>query len=42
MKVDEAKHARMAEEAGARDLPEGIRKAMAFTAGIMKALAYRV
>jgi len=42
MKVDEAKHARMAEAAGARDLPEGIRKAMAFTAGIMKALAYRV
>ena len=42
MKVDEAKHADMAEEAGARDLPEGVKKAMAFTAGIMKALAYRV
>ena len=42
MKVDEAKHAHMAEAAGARELPEGIRKAMAFTAGIMKALAYRV
>jgi hypothetical protein len=32
----------MAEEAGARDLPEGIRRAMTFTAGIMKTLAYRV
>jgi ubiquinone biosynthesis monooxygenase Coq7 len=42
MKVDEAKHAEMADEAGARELPEGVRKAMAFTAGIMKALAYRV
>jgi len=42
MKVDEAKHAVMAEAAGARDLPESIRRAMAFTAGIMKALAYRI
>ena len=42
MKVDEAKHAHMAEAAGARELPVGIRKARAFTAGIMKALAYRV
>ncbi|MEJ2385418.1 MAG: 2-polyprenyl-3-methyl-6-methoxy-1,4-benzoquinone monooxygenase [Xanthomonadales bacterium] len=42
MKVDEAKHAQMAETAGARDLPEPVRKAMTFTAGIMKALAYRV
>jgi ubiquinone biosynthesis monooxygenase Coq7 len=42
MKVDEAKHAHMAEEAGARDLPPPIKRAMAFTAGIMKALAYRV
>jgi ubiquinone biosynthesis monooxygenase Coq7 len=42
MKVDEAKHARMAEDAGARNLPEGVKKAMAFTAGIMKTLAYRV
>jgi ubiquinone biosynthesis monooxygenase Coq7 len=42
MKVDEAKHARMAEEAGARELPPPIRRAMAFTAGIMKALAYRL
>jgi len=42
MKVDEAKHADMAQEAGARDLPEPIRRAMAATAGFMKALAYRV
>lgn len=42
MKVDEAKHAHMAEEAGARELPPPIRRAMAFTAGIMKALAYRI
>ena len=42
MKVDEAKHADMAEQAGARDLPPPIKRAMAFTAGVMKALAYRV
>jgi ubiquinone biosynthesis monooxygenase Coq7 len=42
MKADEAKHAEMAEAAGARDLPPPIRRAMAFTAGIMKALAYRI
>ncbi|MEE4218919.1 MAG: 2-polyprenyl-3-methyl-6-methoxy-1,4-benzoquinone monooxygenase [Xanthomonadales bacterium] len=42
MKVDEAKHAEMAEEAGARDLPEPVRQAMGFAAGIMKALVYRV
>jgi ubiquinone biosynthesis monooxygenase Coq7 len=42
MKVDEAKHATMAEAAGARELPPPIRRAMAFTAGIMKALAYRL
>jgi len=42
MKVDEAKHAKMAEEAGARELPEPIRRAMALTAGLMKALAYRI
>ena len=41
MKVDEAKHAEMAQAAGARELPETIRRAMAFTAGIMKTLAYR-
>jgi ubiquinone biosynthesis monooxygenase Coq7 len=42
MKVDEAKHADMAQAAGARELPEPVRRAMAFTAGIMKALAYRM
>lgn len=42
MKTDEAEHARMAEEAGASELPKPVRAAMAFTAGIMKALAYRV
>lgn len=42
MKVDEAKHAEMAEEAGARDLPPPIKRAMAVTAGIMKTLVYRV
>lgn len=42
MKVDEARHAAMAEAAGARDLPLPVQRAMAFTAGIMKALAYRI
>ena len=42
MKEDEAKHASMAEEAGARNLPPPIRRAMAFTADIMKSLAYRL
>jgi ubiquinone biosynthesis monooxygenase Coq7 len=42
MKTDEARHAEMAEEAGARDLPRPIQSAMAFTAGIMKTLAYRI
>ena len=42
MKVDEARHADMAQEAGARDLPQPIRRAMALTAGFMKALAYRL
>jgi len=42
MKIDEAKHAEMAHEAGARELPPPIRRAMAFTAGIMKSLAYRI
>jgi ubiquinone biosynthesis monooxygenase Coq7 len=42
MKIDEAKHAEMAEEAGAHDLPKPIQSAMAFTAGIMKTLAYRL
>ena len=42
MKTDEAKHAKMAEEAGAHNLPKPIQSAMAFTAGIMKTLAYRI
>jgi len=42
MKKDEAKHAEMAEAAGARDLPPPIQSAMAFTASIMKTLAYRI
>ncbi|MDT8319539.1 MAG: 2-polyprenyl-3-methyl-6-methoxy-1,4-benzoquinone monooxygenase [Xanthomonadales bacterium] len=42
MKEDEARHAEMAEQAGARDLPAPVRRAMAFSAGIMKALAYRI
>jgi ubiquinone biosynthesis monooxygenase Coq7 len=42
MKIDEAKHAMMAEEAGGSELPKPIRSVMAFTAGIMKALAYRI
>jgi ubiquinone biosynthesis monooxygenase Coq7 len=42
MKTDEAKHAEMAEDAGARELPEPVRRAMTFTANIMKSLAYRI
>jgi len=42
MKVDEARHADMADEAGARELPSPIRRAMALTAGIMKTFAYRL
>lgn len=42
MKADEARHADMAEAAGGRELPDPIRRAMAATAGIMKALAYRI
>ena len=42
MKSDEAEHARMAEDAGGRALPKPVRTAMAFTAGIMKTLAYRI
>jgi ubiquinone biosynthesis monooxygenase Coq7 len=42
MKEDEARHAEMAQQAGARELPPPIRRAMAFTADIMKSLAYRI
>ena len=41
MKIDEASHAAMAEEAGANPLPEPIRKLMKLTADTMKAIAYR-
>lgn len=42
MKIDEAKHARMAEDSGAFDLPGPVRDLMKLTAGVMKAVAYRV
>ena len=42
MKEDEAKHARMAEDAGARELPPPVRRAMTFTADLMKSLVYRI
>ena len=42
MKTDEAQHGQMAENAGGRELPMTIRKAMSFTSGIMKTLAYRI
>ena len=41
MKTDEASHADMAEQAGAADLPEPVRKTMTLVSGIMKTLAYR-
>lgn len=42
MKTDEAKHAEMADHAGAYDLPQPIKDAMSFTSKIMKAVAYRI
>ena len=42
MKIDEAKHAQMAEDSGAYDLPEPVRKLMKSTAQIMKSVAYRI
>ena len=42
MKEDEAKHAQMAEDAGARELPPPIRRAMTMTADLMKSLVYRI
>lgn len=42
MKIDEAKHAQMAENSGAFDLPRPLRRLMKLTAGTMKAVAYRV
>ncbi len=42
MKIDEAKHAQMAEDSGAFDLPRPVRRLMKITAGAMKAVAYRI
>ncbi|MFN2167898.1 MAG: 2-polyprenyl-3-methyl-6-methoxy-1,4-benzoquinone monooxygenase, partial [Anaerolineae bacterium] len=42
MKEDEARHASMADAAGARDLPEPVRQAMRLTARLMKTIAYRI
>lgn len=42
MKVDEAKHADMAAEAGAFELPQPIKQAMSFASKVMKAVAYRI
>jgi ubiquinone biosynthesis monooxygenase Coq7 len=42
MKIDEAKHAQMAEDSGAFDLPRPVRRLMKMTAGAMKAVAYKV
>jgi ubiquinone biosynthesis monooxygenase Coq7 len=42
MKIDEAKHAQMAEDSGAFDLPLPVRRLMKVTASLMKAVAYRV
>lgn len=42
MRDDEARHGAMAQEAGALDLPLPARELMRVTAGVMKALAYRV
>ena len=42
MRVDEAKHAEMATDAGANDLPKPVQQAMGLMAGVMKAIAYRL
>lgn len=42
MKIDEAKHAQMAEDSGAYELPGPVRGLMKLTASAMKAVAYRV
>jgi ubiquinone biosynthesis monooxygenase Coq7 len=42
MKIDEAKHAKMAEDSGALDLPQPVRRLMKLTASAMKAVAYRL
>lgn len=42
MKIDEARHAELAKASGAARLPAPVRGAMALTAGVMKAVAYRI
>ncbi|MGD9020797.1 MAG: 2-polyprenyl-3-methyl-6-methoxy-1,4-benzoquinone monooxygenase [Lysobacterales bacterium] len=42
MKIDEARHAQMAEDSGAAELPRPVKELMKLTAGVMKAIAYRV
>jgi len=42
MKIDEARHAQMAADSGAYDLPQPVRDLMKLTAGAMKAIAYRI
>ena len=42
MRIDEASHAEMAGQSGARSLPAPVQGLMALTAGIMKAVAYRI
>lgn len=42
MQADEARHAEHAETSGARTLPRPVQGLMALTAGVMKAIAYRL
>jgi ubiquinone biosynthesis monooxygenase Coq7 len=42
MKEDEARHAQMALDAGATKLPAPLQKLMSLTAGVMKAVAFRI
>ena len=42
MKIDEARHAVMAAESGARDLPLPIKRTMTAVSKVMKAIVYRV
>jgi len=42
MKIDEARHAQMAADSGAYDLPQPVRDLMKLTADAMKAIAYRI
>jgi len=42
MKIDEARHAELAQQSGAARLPAPVQQAMALTAGVMKWVAYRL